>query len=430
MEALRERLGTRIVRCNITPDGYGDAVVITGSSTRDGCGMPHSGTASASDRRLFVKPAEVDVSFESFYQNVMTPGALHAEVGGSKPERLVAESPVYSESSTRTASTEDGESDDAFDREAYACDRPREDEDEDNEIGTGRHSTSCSSATSPRTVDEDPPKKRRSLDSILGNSGSVVPYLSLQNDCLRQENAYRDCFHEDQDKQKLENFFASFGKAVFGQPGPEALNLWAGDERSLSSFHKDNYENLYYVASGRKLFWLAPPAVLWGLYIERHKAATYSLTLSRAEKHDEVGAQAVGKANKISGLHGRHDGRAVAPQEHTIWSIDADEDDGLLSDKATDDHEVGRGGQEVSWSSIDLRKEYEEILREFPDFEFTGCKQIWLEPGEMLYLPRLWYHAATQVGPTIALNAWFDMPYDQLFCLHSLLSESKQVVVP
>jgi jumonji domain-containing protein 7 len=31
---------------------------------------------------------------------------------------------------------------------------------------------------------------------------------------------------------------------VFGGP-PEATNLWIGDERSVTSFHKDHYENLY-----------------------------------------------------------------------------------------------------------------------------------------------------------------------------------------
>ena len=35
-----------------------------------------------------------------------------------------------------------------------------------------------------------------------------------------------------------------WAEEVFGGP-PEATNLWIGDERSITSFHKDHYENLY-----------------------------------------------------------------------------------------------------------------------------------------------------------------------------------------
>jgi len=36
---------------------------------------------------------------------------------------------------------------------------------------------------------------------------------------------------------------------VFGGH-PDATNLWIGDERSVTSFHKDHYENIYCVIRG------------------------------------------------------------------------------------------------------------------------------------------------------------------------------------
>lgn len=41
-------------------------------------------------------------------------------------------------------------------------------------------------------------------------------------------------------------------KQVFGGK-PEAINLWIGDERSVTSFHKDHFENMYGVIRGTKV---------------------------------------------------------------------------------------------------------------------------------------------------------------------------------
>lgn len=51
----------------------------------------------------------------------------------------------------------------------------------------------------------------------------------------------------------------ALGEAAFGN-APEAVNLWIGDSRSVSSCHKDHYENLYVVVRGEKVFTLLPPS--------------------------------------------------------------------------------------------------------------------------------------------------------------------------
>ena len=50
----------------------------------------------------------------------------------------------------------------------------------------------------------------------------------------------------------IEPGIASWADEVFGGP-PEATNLWIGDERSVTSFHKDHYENMYAVLCGTKV---------------------------------------------------------------------------------------------------------------------------------------------------------------------------------
>lgn len=40
---------------------------------------------------------------------------------------------------------------------------------------------------------------------------------------------------------------------------PDAVNFWLGDERSVTSLHKDNYENIYVQIRGQKHFTLLPP---------------------------------------------------------------------------------------------------------------------------------------------------------------------------
>ena len=47
---------------------------------------------------------------------------------------------------------------------------------------------------------------------------------------------------------------------------PDAVNLWIGDNRAVSSVHKDPYENLYCVVTGEKHFTLLPPTDYHCLY--------------------------------------------------------------------------------------------------------------------------------------------------------------------
>jgi len=50
----------------------------------------------------------------------------------------------------------------------------------------------------------------------------------------------------------------SWAREAFGA-APNASNIWIGDSRSVTSLHKDPFENIYCVVSGYKDFLLFPP---------------------------------------------------------------------------------------------------------------------------------------------------------------------------
>ena len=56
---------------------------------------------------------------------------------------------------------------------------------------------------------------------------------------------------------------------------PDAVNLWIGDERAATSWHKDHYENLYAVVTGRKIFRLLPPLDVHRMGVREYPAAHY-----------------------------------------------------------------------------------------------------------------------------------------------------------
>lgn len=77
-----------------------------------------------------------------------------------------------------------------------------------------------------------------------------VPYYAAQDGCFRKELAP---LLDDIDENSIR-----FAEEAFGEKA-EVLNIWIGDQRSVTSMHADPYENLYAVACGKKIFELRPP---------------------------------------------------------------------------------------------------------------------------------------------------------------------------
>jgi len=149
----------------------------------------------------------------------------------------------------------------------------------------------------------------------------------------------------------------------------DAVNFWLGDERSYTSFHKDHYENFYTVLSGTKIFWLVPPSSASCVYEKPYPSAIWR------------------------GGPGK-------------WILEAEP-------------------ESVPWIPVDARswETSSEYRQHFPDFDDAGMRRIEIEEGESLYLPSLWYHAASQLGIMAAINYWFDMQFDCKWVYYQYLRE-------
>ncbi|TFK28735.1 Clavaminate synthase-like protein [Coprinopsis marcescibilis] len=133
---------------------------------------------------------------------------------------------------------------------------------------------------------------------------------------------------------------------------PEAVNLWIGNNKSITSVHSDPYENIYTVIRGSKKFTLIPPTDGWCLNEKFYPHAQFSRSSPDAELE-------------------------ILPSPP--------------------------GGPPVRWSSLPDR--------ELDDALPVDVKPIHidLKPGQTLYLPVGWWHQVYQSEETtIALNWWYD----------------------
>ena len=195
------------------------------------------------------------------------------------------------------------------------------------------------------------------------HESSGIPYLSQQNDSLRQELPE---LLSDLDGCQI----MSFASSVFKQP-LDAVNLWIGDERSVSSTHKDPYENLYTVVSGTKTFALMPPCEILRLDERRLPPGEWVRM------------------------------RDVNPEEHVVpyndhWGI-----------------RLFSSADAVPWICRDIQKDCDDL----------NLLQVEVKAGETLYLPALWYHQVSQTEFTIAVNVWHDMAFDCKWVYFQLLRD-------
>ncbi|XP_071705414.1 lysine-specific demethylase JMJ32 [Rutidosis leptorrhynchoides] len=201
--------------------------------------------------------------------------------------------------------------------------------------------------------------------------GGVVAYAQQQNDCFRGEYG---ALSGDVD---LDINWAS--EAIGG--GPEAVNLWIGNEASESSFHKDHYENLYVVVCGEKHFVLLPPTDVHRMYIREYPAANYSYSQET----------------------GKFDLELEIPPRNVPW---------------------------CSVNPYPSPENKEKEMSEFPLY-YNGPKpfEVTVKAGEMLYLPSMWFHHVRQTpdsrGLTIAVNYWYDMQFDIKYAYFNFLQSLK-----
>ncbi|KAI3438998.1 hypothetical protein D9Q98_001410 [Chlorella vulgaris] len=223
-----------------------------------------------------------------------------------------------------------------------------------------------------------------------------VPYLQFQNSSLTSELPQ---LLADIDPQ------LSWATEAFGVP-PEAINLWIGDERSMTSFHSDPYENCYAMVAGSKTFKLLPPSDMYRMRMKQYRLATYKpggtcepanscepspAGISREESLDTLTAVLSGSVPLEPVVE--------QPAQHVLWS----------SVPPTPVNESGGAGAlaaDAAGNACDL----------FEDPSLPAPICVTVHAGETLYLPARWWHQVEQAsdaaGRAIAVNYWYDMRFD------------------
>ncbi|XP_055376619.1 bifunctional peptidase and (3S)-lysyl hydroxylase Jmjd7 [Condylostylus longicornis] len=199
--------------------------------------------------------------------------------------------------------------------------------------------------------------------SKLNDSNGLVHYIQKQNSNLT------DDFPElvgDIDFSTLQFAEESFNKK------PDAVNFWMGDEKAITSMHKDPYENIYCVVSGYKDFLLIPPVDY--AFVPRKQYPT-----------------GIFKSNPDGSM-----------------TIEPILDDSNKKPMITD------------WVSIDPLK---PDLQTYPNFKKASIFEVRVNAGDILYLPSLWYHHVRQSHKCIAVNFWYDMDYDSKYCYYKMIEK-------
>lgn len=198
-----------------------------------------------------------------------------------------------------------------------------------------------------------------------------------------QNNSLTTLFAPDVQALFCHPNLCAWGTHIFGAP-PDASNIWVGDPRSRTSFHKDHYENLYHVLHGTKRFVLYPPCDVWRMGLTQLPVAQW--------KHGGVAHQ--------SGVGG-YTLHVLPDTPPVVWSV-------LAVDDKPDDNSAHS-------------TEYD------PPPPFIAM----VHAGEVLYLPSLWFHAVSHVpcaactdSDVIAVNYWFDMQYDLKFAYFKALERA------
>jgi len=195
-------------------------------------------------------------------------------------------------------------------------------------------------------------------DTARINEGSQtgnVKYAQTQNDSLREE--YSRLFTDVPSD-------IPFARIAL-EKSPDAINFWLGNERSITSLHKDNYENIYVQVTGEKHFILLPPVEM---------PCTNEQVLVQAR---------------------------YAP---------CAEDSGDLIAEVDDENDP---------IPVPLWDPDEPGVRASLYSNLSQPLHVTLRAGDMFYLPAMWYHKVKQSsGPegfSCSVNYWYDMSFEGSF---------------
>ncbi|XP_052741408.1 uncharacterized protein LOC112056946 [Bicyclus anynana] len=207
------------------------------------------------------------------------------------------------------------------------------------------------------------------LDMLEAKRDNLIPYIQRQNSNLTED--FSELMVDvEQD--------VSFASQAFNKK-PDAVNFWMGDERAVTSMHKDPYENIYCVIDGHKDFILIPPTDIPYVPYKRYPQAEFR-------------------------------------RSHDLWDIvPLDREHPNDNSDALDDISMKNG---LPWICIDPLN---PDLVKYPSYVKAHKFKVRVHKGDCLYLPSLWFHHVTQSHGCIAVNYWYDMDFDIKYCYFKML---------
>lgn len=218
------------------------------------------------------------------------------------------------------------------------------------------------------------PSSQQQVPSLMEAGGNSKAQAEPETMYLQQQNGnFTSHFPELLDDVDAELHWAS---QAFGA-SPDAVNLWIGDDHSVTSFHKDHYENIYAVVTGEKTFTLLPPCDAYRMHLAHYPTATCCDT--------PQGLQVIPSPDS----------------EQVLWSP--------IEDLA----------------SHDCSEEYKQQYPAYFNPLLPKPFRVTVRAGEILYLPSLWWHQVEQTAGTdnmvIAVNYWYDMQFDCKYAYFQLV---------
>ena len=189
------------------------------------------------------------------------------------------------------------------------------------------------------------------------------------------------------------DYHIDWASEAFGTK-PDAVNFWMGNADSITSMHKDHYENLYAVVRGEKTFILHPPTDIPHIPYKTYKLAKYKENSN-------------GTFDIIDIYKEMNYGFSDTTDVKELGDVEF-EDKNCLQQSAVENCKKPIN-ELISWIAIDPLN---PDLEQYP--QYANCQQYIARvgPGDLLYLPSLWFHHVAQSDQTIAINFWYDMEYD------------------
>lgn len=232
-----------------------------------------------------------------------------------------------------------------------------------------------------------------------------------------------------------------FATPVLGEP--DAINLWIGDDRSVTTTHRDPYDNLYLVIRGRKTFTLWPPVeevclsarlVRTGRFVYRDGSGGGGGCDD--DDKDDDGDNGMVDGERDNGGSGSFEIQLNDDGDNEVEGGGGGEGDEQM-DEEEEEEKKGKAysssqHSRIPWIPIDPSLPRSTLEQMYPYYRYARPETVTVEAGEMLYLPAGWFHHVRQEcgqwedgspSPCVAVNYWFDMDYEgDRYPFHQLIT--------